>query len=94
MDQDQSSSAAIRNANPFGRTARNVPTPGLNYQGDALSLDFPDLVSWPPGRKEAAARLAAFRARTGGRGAATAAELLDETRSQRLRALAGGDTAG
>jgi len=47
----------------------------------------------PPGRKEAAERLAAFRARTGRRGAALAAELLDETRSQRLLALSGSDTA-
>jgi plasmid stability protein len=44
-------------------------------------------------RKEAAARLVAFRARTAGRDAAQASELLDESRAQRLRQLLGQDNA-
>jgi len=41
------------------------------------------------GRKEAAERLAAFRARTAGRDAMTVVNLIDESRSQRLRELLG-----
>jgi plasmid stability protein len=40
-------------------------------------------------RQEAAARLAQFRRRTSGRGAASAADLLKESRRGRLRALTG-----
>lgn len=41
------------------------------------------------GRAQAADRLAAFRDRTGGRGAPSATELLRESRQMRLNALAG-----
>ncbi|MBV8092199.1 MAG: plasmid stabilization protein [Acetobacteraceae bacterium] len=43
------------------------------------------------GRKEAAERLAAFRARTAGRDAVKAVNLLDESRAQRLCELLGRD---
>jgi plasmid stability protein len=42
-----------------------------------------------PSRQLAAERLEEFRRRTGGRGSATAAELLKESRGRRLQALAG-----
>ena len=54
----------------------------------ALTGEAPTL-----GRKAAAERLAAFRAGTAGRDAMTAAELLDESRAQRSRALLGDDAA-
>lgn len=40
-----------------------------------------------PQRQEAAERLAAFRARTAGRGSALTSDLLEDSRSQRLQAL-------
>jgi len=43
-------------------------------------------------RQQAADRLAAFRRRTGGRGAQAAGELLTEARAERMRALAGPDS--
>ncbi len=49
--------------------------------------------SLPTARKEAAERLAAFRARTTGRGSASVTALLSESRSQRLRALNDGGNA-
>jgi len=45
------------------------------------------------GRKAAAERLAAFRARTAGRDAASVAQLLDESRADRLQTLLGRDNA-
>jgi plasmid stability protein len=42
-----------------------------------------------PQRQAAAERLAAFRARTAGRGSAPVADLLDESRTQRLQTLLG-----
>ncbi len=41
------------------------------------------------GRQQAAERLAEFRRRTGGRGSASVAELLGESRSQRMQSLTG-----
>lgn len=46
----------------------------------------------PAARQEAAARLAAFRQRTAGRGGADSAALLTESRALRSAALAGGVT--
>lgn len=45
-------------------------------------------------RRDASARLAEFRERTGGRGGPSAADLLAEARAERLRSLTGdtGDT--
>ena len=43
------------------------------------------------GRRQAVARLAEFRRRTGGQGSPSAAELLHEARAGRMEALAGRD---
>ena len=45
--------------------------------------------SGPTVRQQAAERLAAFRRRTAGRGPTSSAELLEQSRAQRLRTLAG-----